>query len=70
MEKKQKEAERSRRNRRKRKSEFEKYKEFYKYATENNMSFVQEFEAKRQASSAARGNSHRTSGRRETTGDE
>ena len=48
MEKKQKEAERSRRNRRKRKNEFERYKEFYEYATENNMPFVQEFEVKRQ----------------------
>ena len=48
MEKKQKEAERSRRNRRKRKNEFERNKEFYEYATENNMPFVQEFEVKRQ----------------------
>jgi hypothetical protein len=48
MEKKQKEAERSRRNRRKRKDEFERYREFYEYATENNMPFVQEYEIKRQ----------------------
>ena len=48
MEKKQKEAERSRRNRRKRKNEFEIYKEFYEYATENNMPLVQEYEVKRQ----------------------